>query len=271
MTSKKQKEIPNQYLCPITLDIMKDPVICSDGYTYERESILSLKNNLSPMTRQKIDRKNLIPNLAIKQLIQEFIVKNNLRETNFSKTLKIYDKKENILVIHQCMYRINQNIEKEIYDGGLNKDCVSGPWNEYINSWHVQRQKNQIANNAILVTKIQNDITENIIGIYNNVVAITNKGKIFICRDYEDISRLTGNKSFKQKGYYVDLKFEITTNKEIDILLFLSRQIVKNRLDEYALCHIKEYLDILSQDLKFCKKLRFSDNLEIFDNQYKIF
>lgn len=28
------------YLCPITQDLMKDPVVAADGHSYEKESIL---------------------------------------------------------------------------------------------------------------------------------------------------------------------------------------------------------------------------------------
>lgn len=72
MSSFFQVEIPNQFLCPISLEIMSDPVICSDGYTYERVSILALKNSLSPMTRQPIDKTILIPNIALRQLIEQY-------------------------------------------------------------------------------------------------------------------------------------------------------------------------------------------------------
>jgi hypothetical protein len=57
---------------------MSDPVICSDGFTYERSSILILPNNLSPMTRQPIDRNNLIPNLALRHLIEKYAKSNNI-------------------------------------------------------------------------------------------------------------------------------------------------------------------------------------------------
>eukprot|EP01117_Protostelium_nocturnum_P013709 TRINITY_DN5144_c0_g1_i2.p1 TRINITY_DN5144_c0_g1~~TRINITY_DN5144_c0_g1_i2.p1 ORF type:complete len:411 (+),score=88.91 TRINITY_DN5144_c0_g1_i2:43-1275(+) len=36
---EKDKEIPNPLLCPITQEIMNDPVMASDGHTYERSAI----------------------------------------------------------------------------------------------------------------------------------------------------------------------------------------------------------------------------------------
>jgi Mg-chelatase subunit ChlD len=61
--------IPVEFICPITLQLMDDPVICEDGYTYEREAILRLPNSLSPMTRQFINKNNLIPNRGLKDAI----------------------------------------------------------------------------------------------------------------------------------------------------------------------------------------------------------
>lgn len=47
----------NDYICPLTLQIMKYPVLCSDGHYYEMDAILEyLKNStISPITRQKFD------------------------------------------------------------------------------------------------------------------------------------------------------------------------------------------------------------------------
>ena len=71
-------EIPNDYSCPITLNIMEDPVICDDGYTYERMSILNLQDNISPMTRQPINKSKLIPNQELKKSIDQFKLNQNL-------------------------------------------------------------------------------------------------------------------------------------------------------------------------------------------------
>lgn len=44
-----EHQIPQEFICPITLSIMDDPVICSDSYTYERSAILQLRNSISPL------------------------------------------------------------------------------------------------------------------------------------------------------------------------------------------------------------------------------
>jgi hypothetical protein len=66
-------EYSDDFLCPITLDIMKDPVICQDGYTYERVAITQAlkKKSISPMTNLPIDPNIMIPNSSLLQLINE--------------------------------------------------------------------------------------------------------------------------------------------------------------------------------------------------------
>ena len=53
---------------------MKDPVICSDGHTYERSAIekwLSTEKH-SPMIRQIITNNSLIPNIALRNIIKDY-------------------------------------------------------------------------------------------------------------------------------------------------------------------------------------------------------
>ena len=69
----KEEPIPNEFLCPISLNIMKDPVLTSDGHTYERKQIerwlKTSKSKRSPMTNKKLTSKRLIPNIALRTLI----------------------------------------------------------------------------------------------------------------------------------------------------------------------------------------------------------
>lgn len=70
-----QESIPKDFICPITQEVMKDPVIGPDGMTYEKEAITSwLKTHkASPITRQPMDVSQLVPNRALKATIEEMV------------------------------------------------------------------------------------------------------------------------------------------------------------------------------------------------------
>ena len=68
-------EVPNDFICPITAEIMTDPVTTVDGFTYERAAItewLSTKDT-SPFTGATLKSKALIPNLALRSMIRSFV------------------------------------------------------------------------------------------------------------------------------------------------------------------------------------------------------
>lgn len=73
-------DIPNFFLCPISLEIMKDPVILSTGITYDRMSIekwiFSGKNDTCPVTKQKLGDAELTPNHTLRRLIQSWCTLN---------------------------------------------------------------------------------------------------------------------------------------------------------------------------------------------------
>ncbi|KAL3531225.1 hypothetical protein ACH5RR_010547 [Cinchona calisaya] len=65
-------KIPLYFLCPLSLELMLDPVIVASGQTYERSSIQTWLDhglNTCPKTRQKLSHTNLIPNYTVKALI----------------------------------------------------------------------------------------------------------------------------------------------------------------------------------------------------------
>ncbi|KAL7237168.1 hypothetical protein ACSBR1_020274 [Camellia fascicularis] len=72
--------IPNEFLCPITLEIMTDPVIVATGQTYERESIQKWLNSnhwTCPKTGQSLAHMSLAPNFALRNLILQWCENNN--------------------------------------------------------------------------------------------------------------------------------------------------------------------------------------------------
>lgn len=64
------------FLCPITQSPMTDPVIGSDGITYERAAIeawFAAGHATSPLTRAPMTSQSLVPNYALKALIEEAV------------------------------------------------------------------------------------------------------------------------------------------------------------------------------------------------------
>ncbi|CAH9106126.1 unnamed protein product [Cuscuta europaea] len=70
---------PSNFICPVSLDLMKDPVTLSTGITYDRESIerwLEVGNRTCPLTNQILETYDLIPNHSIRRMIQDWCVDN---------------------------------------------------------------------------------------------------------------------------------------------------------------------------------------------------
>lgn len=66
--------VPPYMICPISLEIMEEPVICSDGNTYEKKDIERWLGaySTSPLTNLVLANKVLIPNRAIKTCIEMY-------------------------------------------------------------------------------------------------------------------------------------------------------------------------------------------------------
>jgi len=69
----------NEHLCILVMqEIMRDPHIAADGFTYEAEALkgwLGSGHETSPMTNLKLSHHDLIPNRALCSAIQEWLDK----------------------------------------------------------------------------------------------------------------------------------------------------------------------------------------------------
>lgn len=77
----KSPVIPNDFRCPISLEIMKDPVIVSTGQTYERSCIekwLQAGHGTCPKTQQTLSSMALTPNYVLRSLIAQWCESNGV-------------------------------------------------------------------------------------------------------------------------------------------------------------------------------------------------
>lgn len=73
----------DDFRCPISLEFMVDPVTLSTGHTYDRASIMKWfkagkKTKTCPKTGQKLVDSELVPNLVLKRLIQQYCLENGI-------------------------------------------------------------------------------------------------------------------------------------------------------------------------------------------------
>ncbi|CAN6245562.1 unnamed protein product [Urochloa humidicola] len=66
---------PPYFVCPILKEVMRDPQIAGDGFTYEADAIrewLRGGHDTSPMTNLKLPTRKLVPNHALRDAIQQW-------------------------------------------------------------------------------------------------------------------------------------------------------------------------------------------------------
>ncbi|XXG44360.1 hypothetical protein AAC387_Pa01g4190 [Persea americana] len=76
------KNIVDEFRCPISLDLMRDPVIVASGHTYDRSSIIrwiDSGHHTCPKSGQKLIHMALIPNYALKSLILQWCQDNDVQ------------------------------------------------------------------------------------------------------------------------------------------------------------------------------------------------
>lgn len=76
---RRKRDVPD-YLCgKISFEILREPVITPSGITYERKDIeehLQRVGHFDPVTRVKLSQDQLIPNFAMKEVVDAFIQEN---------------------------------------------------------------------------------------------------------------------------------------------------------------------------------------------------
>ncbi|CAI9296862.1 unnamed protein product [Lactuca saligna] len=84
--------IPDDFLCPISLELMRDPVIVSTGQTYERSYIqrwIDCGNTTCPKTQQKLQNTTLTPNYVLRSLITQWCINHNIEQPTLLTNRKL--------------------------------------------------------------------------------------------------------------------------------------------------------------------------------------
>ncbi|VEN47900.1 unnamed protein product [Callosobruchus maculatus] len=76
---RRKREVPD-YLCgKISFEILQEPVITPSGITYDKKDLeehLQRVGHFDPVTRVKLTQDQLIPNFAMKEVVDAFLAEN---------------------------------------------------------------------------------------------------------------------------------------------------------------------------------------------------
>eukprot|EP00250_Pteridium_aquilinum_P001727 c11933_g1_i1 orf=280-1461(-) len=78
------RPVPPSFRCPISLEVMKDPVTLSTGHTYDRANIekwLRAGHKTCPVTMIPLQDASLIPNVIVRRLIQAWCADNGWKRS----------------------------------------------------------------------------------------------------------------------------------------------------------------------------------------------
>ena len=66
-----ESEVPPELQCPLSFEVMEDPVICASGQTYERSAIekwFAMGKRTDPMSGAVLEHTHLVPNVAVRSM-----------------------------------------------------------------------------------------------------------------------------------------------------------------------------------------------------------
>jgi hypothetical protein len=81
MDRTETSSIPEDFLCPITHDIMRSPLMCKSGLSFDRAAILTWlqdHGNTCPLTRESLSPSGLVPNRALEARISTWCEENGM-------------------------------------------------------------------------------------------------------------------------------------------------------------------------------------------------
>eukprot|EP01132_Coremiostelium_polycephalum_P003032 gene3032-3791_t len=119
----EEETIPNECFCPITQEIMEDPVIAQDGHSYERSAIaywLNLGHRTSPKTGARLLSTELTPNHTMRSLIQDLkaqmpvLARHKLEMSTIESAVKL--REEEIQHVLELKRDLLQQVEQKVVD-----------------------------------------------------------------------------------------------------------------------------------------------------------
>jgi hypothetical protein len=149
-------EVPENFICPITQDIMSCPLLSREGHNYEREAIMNWvsEHGTSPLTREFLRPSQLVRNRVLEGKISRFLRQHGIDDTTVeakSEEFKFVGyvpfsacKKDGSLAIQSHAMNLNGLVASTI-EANMSSSTPSVRQAELLSEHHLWERRRQIA------------------------------------------------------------------------------------------------------------------------------
>jgi len=222
---QENEEAPEFLKCPITRVLIQDPVIASDGYTYERMAIEKWfkGQSISPVTAENLNNKTLYTNKVIKGLIETFL-DNKLRTLKHKfeliKTNKIL--KSNTEIQSKIVSNEDETLSKE-----LAKNAVS---NYYQSSLPVKE--------CIEIMEKAYSLNPNNAEILSDLINMQRYASSYNCA-YKNLKILKLISNFYFISKFMKIRILHESNNHSDAIKKFEKVVMSSTISNYSLIEIR--------------------------------
>ena len=122
---KKEKiQVPIHFSCPITFELMRDPVFIASGHTYDRRSItkwFQQGHKTCPSTGQRLRNTEITPNFALRNAIVEWAKETKFLESEGEELLRNVSQKPTVQIGGKMRFG-DDLVDEDIDDDDNNDD-----------------------------------------------------------------------------------------------------------------------------------------------------
>ena len=127
-STSNEDGIPEEFICPLTLELYKNPVMTRWGHTYERDAIIEWlhTHDECPLTRNSMTLRDIIPNRVLREQIQTWKSKQKQATTKGKGKSKPKKKTKRVVVPPQ------EAVEEDITESCTSEGTETFEVDEYV-------------------------------------------------------------------------------------------------------------------------------------------
>ena len=162
-------DTPPDFLCPITCEVMTDPVVAADGHSYERDAIIKWfgqnmveGNGLkSPLTNEILTSAHLVPNTTLKKMIGWWVESHQVEfDAPVTEVFHLTEENQQLAEENQQLTEKNQQLTNRHLDLAEENQQLTN--RHLAEKYHLLDENNELKEQIVELSMEKNHLEENL-------------------------------------------------------------------------------------------------------------